>query len=173
MNLGTIETQIKHPIRSKPGLLSKLIPLSKVVLFTLFTSASLGSAFGADFDVNKNWRSIAIKGYDTVAYFTLGKAVKGKSKYEYRWHDARWRFSSKEHRDMFEANPDLYAPRFGGFCAGGIALGQKAPIDPKLWIIVDGQLYLNYDKQARSDLVNTPEQVLEKANENWKTLRKN
>ncbi len=129
-------------------------------------------AIGEELAVNKNWRSIAIKGYDPVAYFTVGKAVKGSSKYEFRWHGARWRFASKKHQQMFETSPDQYAPRFGGFCAGGISIGQKAPIDPEAWLIVEGKLYLNYDKKVRDELAAGAEQIIEKADKNWKTLQK-
>lgn len=85
---------------------------------------------------------IAIKGYDTVAYFTEGKATKGSSSFEYMWNDARWRFASVAHRDMFIADPDHYAPQFGGFCAGAIIDHVLVPANPESWVIVDGKLYM-------------------------------
>lgn len=66
-------------------------------------------------EINSNWRGIAIKGYDTVAYFTQGKPVNGDSKYEYSWKEATWRFSSAEHLDLFKADPEKYAPQYGGY----------------------------------------------------------
>ncbi len=65
--------------------------------------------------INTTWRGIALKGYDTVAYFTKGKAVKGKKAFEYHWKDARWRFANEQHRKMFKADPEKYAPRYGGY----------------------------------------------------------
>jgi YHS domain-containing protein len=65
--------------------------------------------------INKNWRGLAVKGYDPVAYFTLGKPVKGKSEFEYEWEGARWRFSNSEHLNLFAANPEKYAPQYGGY----------------------------------------------------------
>jgi len=65
--------------------------------------------------VNTNIFGVAIKGYDTVAYFTEGRAVKGKSEFEFTWQDARWRFSSAANRDLFAADPERYAPQYGGF----------------------------------------------------------
>lgn len=44
--------------------------------------------------INMTWRGIALKGYDTVAYFTKGKAVKGKKAFEYHWKGAKWRFAN-------------------------------------------------------------------------------
>lgn len=65
--------------------------------------------------INTNWRGLAVKGYDTVAYFTVGKPVKGKSAYEYKWQGARWRFANQQHLDLFKADPERYAPQYGGY----------------------------------------------------------
>jgi len=65
--------------------------------------------------INTTWRGIALKGYDAVAYFTEGKAVKGKKAFEYRWKEARWRFANEQHKKMFETDPEKYAPRYGGY----------------------------------------------------------
>ncbi len=66
-------------------------------------------------EINSNWRGVAIKGYDTVAYFTQGKPVKGESKFEYKWKDATWRFANVEHLELFKAEPEKYAPQYGGY----------------------------------------------------------
>lgn len=65
--------------------------------------------------INTTWRGIALKGYDTVAYFTRGKAVKGKKMFEYHWKDAKWHFANEQHKKMFKADPKKYAPRYGGY----------------------------------------------------------
>ena len=65
--------------------------------------------------VNKNWKGLAVKGYDPVAYFTLGEPVKGKKEFEINWKGATWRFSAAAHRDLFAANPEKYAPQYGGY----------------------------------------------------------
>ncbi len=57
-------------------------------------------------------RGYAVSGYDTVAYFTLGKPVKGDKKIVAEWNDAKWLFSSKEHKNLFLANPEKYAPAY-------------------------------------------------------------
>ena len=58
---------------------------------------------------------IAIKGYDTVAYFTMGKPVKGEERFAYEWNGAKWLFSNVGHLDMFAAYPEKYAPQYGGY----------------------------------------------------------
>ena len=65
--------------------------------------------------VNTNIFGVAIQGFDTVAYFTEGRAVRGKSEFEFTWQDASWRFSSAANRDLFAASPERYAPQYGGF----------------------------------------------------------
>lgn len=65
--------------------------------------------------INENWRGLAIKGYDPVAYFTQGKPVEGKKEFEYKWQDAKWRFASEEHLNLFKSDPEKYAPQYGGY----------------------------------------------------------
>jgi hypothetical protein len=46
---------------------------------------------------------------------------------------------------MFVADPEAYAPQFGGLCAEGVAYGEiSANLSPEVFAIVDGKLYLNY-----------------------------
>lgn len=89
---------------------------------------------------------IAIRGYDTVAYFTLSKPVKGDEKYSIDWNDATWLFSTQEHADLFKNDPEMYAPQYGGYCAYGVAQNYLVKIEADQWRIVDDKLYLNYDK---------------------------
>ena len=88
--------------------------------------------------------SSAIKGYDTVAYFTQEKAVEGNKKYQYQWKGAKWLFSSQKNLDLFTVNPDKYAPQYGGWCAYAVSQNTTASIEPDLFTIVDDKLYLNY-----------------------------
>ena len=90
---------------------------------------------------------IAIRGYDTVAYFTRQQAMPGKPEYHHDWQGARWLFVSAEHRDLFAASPEAYAPRFGGYCAYGVAHGDLLKVEGDQWAVVEGRLYLNYDEK--------------------------
>ena len=88
---------------------------------------------------------VAIRGYDTVAYFTEGAPVEGSDEFTAEWEGATWRFASREHLDLFEADPEAYAPQYGGYCAYGVAKDSLVKIEPEQWSIVDGKLYLNYN----------------------------
>jgi YHS domain-containing protein len=74
------------------------------------------TATGIAFEkVNQTAWGVAIKGYDPVAYHTEGRAVEGQSQYVYAWNDAKWHFASAKNRDLFEADPERYAPQYGGY----------------------------------------------------------
>ena len=123
--------------------------------------------------VNRDADGVAIRGYDPVAYFTWQKPAKGDPAFEQVWEDARWRFATAEHRDLFAADPERYAPRFGGYCTGGVAMGVLAPlIDPEAWIIVDGRLYLHADKASRDETAADPPGAIGAAEAEWPALAK-
>lgn len=93
----------------KPTKTAMLMTLAAIIIFTMPNS---GLAFDV---VNSTFFGVAIKGYDTVAYHTEGRALKGKSKFSHKWNDAKWYFSSAENRDLFAADPERYAPQYGGY----------------------------------------------------------
>ena len=65
--------------------------------------------------VNTDAFGVAILGYDTVAYHTEGRPVKGKSEFAHSWNDAVWHFATAENRDLFAENPERWAPKYGGY----------------------------------------------------------
>jgi hypothetical protein len=85
---------------------------------------------------------LAIKGYDPVAYFTIGMPTRGLPDIEYEWDEHRYRFARPEHRELFKADPVRYAPQFGEFCAMALALGERDEANPEYWLISDGKLYI-------------------------------
>jgi len=91
-------------------------------------------------------KQTALKGYDPVAYFTLGKAVKGDAKFQYLHNGVNYQFSSLENLKKFKLKPNYYQPQYGGWCAYAFAVGGgKVSINPKRFKIVDNKLYLFYD----------------------------
>ena len=93
---------------------------------------------------------IAIRGYDTVAYFTQGKPVEGTEKFSTEWEGATWRFSSQENLELFTTDPEKYAPQYGGYCAYGVAQDSLVKIEPDQWTIYDDKLYLNYNAKLNN-----------------------
>ncbi|MEM6482579.1 MAG: YHS domain-containing (seleno)protein, partial [Pseudomonadota bacterium] len=131
-------------------------------LFLLF-SASVVSVAGAGLITARsaragqvNWNKgnggFAADGADVVAYFSLdaeARGVPGTDAYVTEWDGARWRFSSAENLAAFEASPEQYAPKYGGYCAWAVAQGYTAHGDINAWHVEDGQLYLNYNNRIR------------------------
>jgi YHS domain-containing protein len=113
----------------------------------------------------------AIRGYDPVAYFTESRPVKGNEKLAYKWNNASWYFSSQENLDLFKANPEKYAPQYGGYCAYGLSNGYKAPTDADAWTIDNGKLYLNYNKEVRGMWNKERKERIEKADKNWPEVK--
>ena len=112
-------------------------------------------------------QGLAIRGTDPVAYFTEGRPVPGQPDFTYTWNDVNWQFSSAENRDQFAANPEQYAPQYGGFCALAVSQGKLATTDPEAWKIVDGKLYLNYSREKHNIWEQDIAGNIQKANENW------
>lgn len=113
---------------------------------------------------------IAIRGYDTVAYFTQGKPVKGKDQFSTEWEGATWKFSSQNHMELFTADPEKYAPQYGGYCAYGVAQGSLVKIEPELWTIIDDKLYLNYNKSFDKKWKKDIPGYIKTANEKFESL---
>jgi YHS domain-containing protein len=89
---------------------------------------------------------VAIRGTDPVAYFTEGRPVEGSADFAHDWSGATWHFASAENRDRFAADPEAYAPAYGGYCAWAVAAkGDLATTQPGNWAIVDGRLFLNFN----------------------------
>ncbi|MCX8489550.1 MAG: YHS domain-containing protein [Cyclobacteriaceae bacterium] len=121
--------------------------------------------------------SEAIQGYDPVAYFAVGKALSGKKELSFSYEGATYHFSSITNRDLFKTTPEKYEPSYGGWCAYAMgATGEKVEVDPETFKIIDGKLYLYYNKFFTNTLKtwNKDEKSLkEKADSNWMKFFKN
>ena len=120
---------------------------------------------------NVDASGLALQGYDPVAYFTDKQPVRGKAEFTAQHEGATYRFASAANRDAFAAAPAKYAPQYGGYCAFGLASGYKAPIEPDAWTVVDGKLYLNYNRSIRSRWSTDIPGFIRKADANWPTVR--
>ncbi|MEM7208206.1 MAG: YHS domain-containing (seleno)protein [Pseudomonadota bacterium] len=119
-----------------------------------------------------NQGGIAIDGYDPVAYFTQSDAVEGDASITHDWQGATWQFSSSENRDLFAANPEAYAPQYGGYCAFAASNGYIAPTDANAWTVHDGRLYLNYSLSVRSRWSEDIPGRIKSADGHWPEIKK-
>ena len=98
--------------------------------------------------VNLEPSGVTLKGYDPVAYFADGAPAPGDPAITAEFGGATYQFVSAENRDTFVADPEAYAPAYGGFCAMAMSLGYKVDIDPAAWKIGDGTLYVQASSRA-------------------------
>lgn len=123
--------------------------LSAVLAATGAAALPAGAAHAEDLIYTGLFSNTAVGGYDTVAYHTTGAPVRGDRAFTTQWRGAEWRFASQDNLDLFLANPEAYAPAYGGYCAWAMAEGYTAKGDPNIWSIVDGVLYLNFDRTVQ------------------------
>ena len=116
------------------------------------------------------FNNLAIDGYDTVAYFTQGKPVKGRREFSTEYRGAQWRFSSAANLAKFQADPAAFAPQYGGYCAYAVAQGDTASAQPELWTIHEGKLYLNYSRSVNQTWREDMDAFIDKADANWPEL---
>jgi len=113
---------------------------------------------------------LVLKGYDPVAYFTDAMPIPGKPEYEAVYDEARYRFASAQHLELFKADPDRYAPQYAGSCAAAVVAGVKIEAEPEHWLIVDGKLFVFAGAAGVNKMRANPAEMIAKGQENWKTL---
>ena len=126
-----------------------------------------------------NAEKVAIDGYDVVAYHKQSKAVKGTKKHQTTHQGVKYYFSSKAHKKAFVKNPTAYLPQYGGYCAFAIAAkGQKVPVNPETFKVVDGKLYLFFNDMYQGKKMNTKVywdknegSNITKADSNWESIK--
>lgn len=114
----------------------------------------------------------AIRGYDTVAYFTVGAPVKGKDAFTTLWKGAKWKFASQANLNLFKADPEKYAPQYGGYCAYGVAVDDLVSIEPEQFTILNGKLYLNYNADIQKKWKKNPTGFIKTADAKFAKLLK-
>jgi len=115
------------------------------------------------FDVD----GIAIRGTDPVAYFDQMAPVAGSAAFSLMWKGATWHFASADNMARFEADPDAYAPQYGGYCAFALSKGALASTVPEAWTIYEGKLYLNNSVNVRTIWSEDIPGNIARADANW------
>lgn len=113
---------------------------------------------------------IAINGTDPVAYFKTSQPDSTGNAHKVLWKGAEWQFDSQQNADAFLANPNAYAPAFGGYCAFAASRGYLAPTIPEAWTIYEGKLYLNANLRARELWLQDIPGNIAKGKANWPAI---
>ena len=123
-----------------------LTPGVLVLFLTCFATAGY-----AKNTINTDRGGLAIGGYVPVAYFTMDRAMEGSEEFVYEYLGSEWRFINADHRDLFKEDPLKYIPQYGGYCASAVPKGGgHSMINPRVWRMVDGKLYLFYGEKQRT-----------------------
>ncbi len=160
---------------NKTTLRTNLMALGIAVAATL--SAALVPTISHAYDensassVNVDAKGIGMRGYDPVAYFTVGAPTQGSSAFTAKHNGITFQFASAANRAAFQADPGKYAPQYGGFCAMGVALEKKLDGDPDAWHIADGKLYLNVNKDVQKKWLQDVSGNNKKSDQIWPTIR--
>jgi YHS domain-containing protein len=120
--------------------------------------------------INRDKAGLGLQGYDPVAFFTEGKAVRGKPDHTAVHNGTTYRFASAQNKQLFQMSPKMYEPAFGGYCAFGVSKNVVVGIDPEAFQIVEGRLFLQYSKGARKDFSKDIKGNTAKAEGNWPGL---
>lgn len=142
-------------------LLTSLAAAPAAALFTRPAMAAEPSVF--------SHRGVAIRGADPVAFFTQMEPVEGSADHAVMWEGATWHFASAENMEMFMADPEAYAPQYGGYCAYAMSKGYVATSVPEAWTIHEGKLYLNYSVNVRQVWLEDVPGNIALADANWPT----
>lgn len=148
----------------------RLVMLAAAAFAAPLTSATPALADGGVF-VGTEGENIAVGGYDAVSYFRgSGVPVQGNARYSVTWNGAEWHFASQANAEAFKANPNAFAPQYGGHCAWAMSRGSLAPGDPLLYKIVDGKLYLNFNQQVQQTWLGDIPGFIAKADPAWRLI---
>ena len=158
----TSERQERKPCRLSVRILAILGAVGVVLVVVSAARAQVPEPV-----VFNRYTGLAIDGFDPVAYFVDGKPRAGRRDLELRSGGANWRFANEGNMAAFAADPEVYAPRFGGHDPVAVVRGAATPGHPELWLIADGQLYLFYSEEARAAFARNPDSAIEAAERHW------
>lgn len=117
---------------------------------------------------NGDQNGVILKGYDPVAYFKQKKAVKGDPKYSSSYGGATYYFASADDKGAFDKTPAKYVPQYGGYCAYSMTKRKLSDIDPNVFFVYNGKLYVCSSPKAGKAFYSDPDTNIKKADANWR-----
>ena len=159
-----------HKLMASDALWSKptvsAIGLNQALLAQADTGGSEKGAAKAP-KVNVDSNGVILKGYDAVAYFKQKRAVKGDPKYSSSYGGATYYFASADDKATFDKRPAKYAPQYGGYCAHSMTKRKLSDIDPNVFLVYKGKLYVCSSPKAAKAFYSDPDANVKKADKNW------
>lgn len=141
-----------------------------IIAFSLSAFIFCPTVRAAD-EFNTDRNGYVLKGMDAVAYHRLGAPVPGKDEFVSTYGGAMFRFASAANQQAFDAEPERFAPAYGGWCAYGIRVGKKFDVDPDVFKLVAGKLYLQLDQGTQKIWLRRVDKNIAIADRLWPQLR--
>uniref|UniRef100_A0A7S1UBL0 YHS domain-containing protein n=1 Tax=Phaeomonas parva TaxID=124430 RepID=A0A7S1UBL0_9STRA len=111
-------------------------------------AGSVDDTLGKVYDVCVDADGFALGGNDATSYFDCDAPLPGNPEFEVRHGGARYVFADADRMAKFAANPDAFAPAFGGFCAKAVSENDVFWVNPNTYIIQDGRLLMFFNDEA-------------------------
>lgn len=147
--------------------------LIRVALLSLAFLFGLNPAARAiEADAVNNVETIALKGFDPVAYFVDHKPRKGDPEITSRYQGVVYEFANKDNKAAFDKEPARYVPEFNGFCAFGVTEGLKIDVDPHAYAINGGRLNVFFSEEARDAYQGDLPAKSKEAHDKWPEVKK-
>jgi YHS domain-containing protein len=145
---------------------------TKHVVVALFALAMAVTAIFAKDKVllSADANGVVLQGYDPVAYFTQGSALKGEERYKATYKGGTYYFASDANKKLFRKDPAKYAPQYGGYCAMAVSMGQLEEADPKMFTIHRDKLLVQRNEKAHQMFMANPDSLHDKADQQWPVL---
>lgn len=156
-------TLLNSTARPFAGLFSALAILAALV-------ALAPAAHAIDRVSTGRFNDLAVQGFDTTAYLRHGEPRRGTPTFEIEHNGATWRFATAEEAALFEADPDAYAPQFGGYCTRAMSEAEIAPGKARIWRLHEGKLYLFFGSAGADLFDEDPVGMIARAAAHWATL---
>ena len=85
---------------------------------------------------------VMLLGHDPVAYFTMGKPMRGDPKIKVGLPDRTLLLCERRASPPVQRESAKYEPQYGGFCSNGTPFRIKLGSDPTEWEIYEGRFFI-------------------------------
>lgn len=148
-----------------------MLPIIRKTLVALFVTISMVLSINAQ-DTKSADSKVELDGYCPVAYLVMEKAVEGDAKYSSTYEKETYYLANAKAKEMFDAEPVKYLPKYDGYCATAVAMGKMMESDPQLFSVYNGSTYLFSSKMAKESFDKDPKMTIKNADKNFAALTK-
>jgi YHS domain-containing protein len=147
-------------------------PFRAILFLLMLAFAGTARATTTELVISDWQTGIALYGFDPVAFFVDKEPRRGSASFEFSYAGAVFRFANAGNRAAFEASPDAYIPRFGGYDPLAIARGSPAPGFPSQFVVRGDQLFLFSSETSKAYFLANPAEAIAGAEAAWPRVKR-